>query len=172
MDIVIGLLLCLILLLMRGSFKVMAFSKHVASNVGEILLQFPFHAGILGIMAGSGLIQFISGLIVSISMPPAFGDLPFLSAGPVNVFVPSGGGQFAVQGPIMPSAGAGLGFAPALPIMAEAYCGQWMNMNQPFRALPMLAIAGLKMRGILGCTTIMLLASGIVVAGTVPLVSL
>ncbi|NLZ99177.1 MAG: TIGR00366 family protein, partial [Micrococcus sp.] len=80
--------------------------------------------------------------------------------------------QFAVQGPIMLSAGADLGVDPEITIMAVSYGDQWTNMIQPFWAIPLLAIAGLKMRDILGYTTIVLIASGLVFAATLLLVSL
>ena len=91
--------------------------------------------------------------------------LALLSAGLVNFFVPSGGGQFAVQAPILLDAAERIGVDPAIPIMAVAYGDQWTNMIQPFWALPLLAIAGLKMRDILGYTTVTLIASGLVFAG-------
>lgn len=172
LDIVNWSFLALILLVVRSPFELMALTKHAASNVGEILLQFPLYAGILGIMTGTGLIQILSDVFVSISTPQTFGMLAFLSAGLVNFFVPSGGGQFAVQAPIMLTAAAELGVDPAIPIMAVAYGDQWTNMIQPFWALPLLAIAGLKMRDILGYTTIVLIASGVVFAATLFIVSL
>jgi len=164
--------LALILLLVRNPFELIHLTKNAASNVGEILLQFPLYAGILGMMVGSGLVQVFSDAFVSISNTTTFGLFAFLAAGLVNFFVPSGGGQFAVQGPIMLSAGGELGVDPAITIMAVSYGDQWTNMIQPFWAIPLLAIAGLKMRDILGYTTIVLIASGIVFGGTLLIVSL
>ena len=164
--------LALILLLVKNPFELIHLTKNAASNVGEILLQFPLYAGILGMMVGSGLVQVFSDAFVSISTTSTFGLFAFLAAGLVNFFVPSGGGQFAVQGPIMLNAGAELGVDPSITIMAVSYGDQWTNMIQPFWALPLLAIAGLKMRDILGYTTIVLIASGLVFAGTLLVVSL
>lgn len=164
--------LALILLLVRNPFELIHLTKNAASNVGEILLQFPLYAGILGMMVGSGLVQIFSDAFVSISTPTTFGLFALLAAGLVNFFVPSGGGQFAVQGPIMLSAGAELGVDPAITIMAVSYGDQWTNMIQPFWAIPLLAIAGLKMRDILGYTTIVLIASGLVFGATLVIVSL
>ncbi|MGW9551300.1 short-chain fatty acid transporter [Citricoccus zhacaiensis] len=164
--------LALILLLVRNPFELIHLTKNAASNVGEILLQFPLYAGILGMMTESGLVQILSDAFVAISNPTTFGMLAFLSAGLVNFFVPSGGGQFAVQGPIMLGAGTDLGVDPAITIMAVSYGDQWTNMIQPFWAIPLLAIAGLKMRDILGYTTVVLIASGLVFAGTLLIVSL
>lgn len=164
--------LALILLLVKNPFELIHLTKNAASNVGEILLQFPLYAGILGMMVGSGLVQVFSDAFVSVSTTTTFGLFAFLAAGLVNFFVPSGGGQFAVQGPIMLNAGAELGADPAIIIMAVSYGDQWTNMIQPFWAIPLLAIAGLKMRDILGYSTIVLIASGIVYAGTLLIVSL
>lgn len=172
LDIVNWSFLALIMLLVRNPFELIALTKNAASNVGEILLQFPLYAGILGIMSGTGLITIISESFVSISTPITFGLFAFLAAGIVNFFVPSGGGQFAVQAPIMLQAADSLGVDPSVAIMAVSYGDQWTNMIQPFWALPLLAIAGLKMRDILSYTTITLIASGLVFGTTLVLVSL
>ena len=170
LDIVNWTFLALVLLLVRSPFEVAALVKNAAANVGEILLQFPLYAGILGIMTATGLIQIFSDAIVSVSTSQTFGLLAFLAAGVVNFFVPSGGGQFAVQAPILLDAATQLGVDPAVAIMAVAYGDQWTNMIQPFWALPLLAIAGLKVRDILGYTTVTLLASGTVFAATLLIV--
>ena len=170
LDIVNWTFLALIFLLVRSPLELIALVKNAASNVGEILLQFPLYAGIMGIMATSGLITVLSDFLVDTAGPSTFGLLAFLSAGLVNFFVPSGGGQFAVQGPVMLDAGARLGVDPSVTIMAIAYGDQWTNMIQPFWALPVLAISGLKIRDILGYTLVTLIASGLVFATTMLLV--
>ncbi|MUK03117.1 short-chain fatty acid transporter [Vibrio cholerae] len=164
LDIVNWTFLALLFLLVRSPFELIALTKNAASNVGEILLQFPLYAGIMGIMSTTGLIDLLSDGIVSIANPATFGVLALLSAGLVNFFVPSGGGQFAVQAPIMLDAAGRLGVDPSVAIMAVSYGDQWTNMIQPFWALPLLAIAGLKMRDILGYTMVTLLVSGVVFA--------
>ncbi|WP_209728442.1 short-chain fatty acid transporter [Arthrobacter sp. CAN_C5] len=164
LDIVNWTFLALLFLLVRSPFELIALTKNAASNVGEILLQFPLYAGIMGIMTTTGLINLVSDAIVSIASPTTFGLFALLSAGLVNFFVPSGGGQFAVQAPIMLDAAERLGVDPAIAIMAVSYGDQWTNMIQPFWALPLLAIAGLKMRDILGYTMVTLIVSGAVFA--------
>lgn len=166
LDIVNWTFLALIFLLVRSPLELIELVKNAASNVGEILLQFPLYAGIMGIMSTSGLITVFSDFMVETAGPSTFGVLVFLSAGVVNLFVPSGGGQFAVQGPVMLDAGGRLGVDPAVTIMAIAYGDQWTNMIQPFWALPVLAISGLKIRDILGYTMVTLIASGLVFAAT------
>ena len=119
------------------------------------LLQFPFYAGIMGMMvvqneAGVSLAGVISQFFVNISNNVTFPMLSFLAAGIVNFFVPSGGGQWAVQGPIMMPAGAELGIGAGRTAMAIAWGDQWTNMIQPFWALPALGIAKLSARDIMG----------------------
>ncbi|MGJ7440025.1 short-chain fatty acid transporter [Aquipuribacter sp. MA13-6] len=170
LDIVNWSFLALIFLLVRSPFEAIALTREAASNVGDILLQFPLYAGILGMMTATGLIQVISDFFVSVSTEQTFGVFAFLSAGLVNFFVPSGGGQFAVQAPIMLDAAAQLGVDPRVAIMAVSYGDQWTNMIQPFWALPLLAIAGLKMRDILGYTMVTLVVSGVVFASALLIV--
>ncbi|PZU42388.1 MAG: serine--pyruvate aminotransferase, partial [Arsenicicoccus sp.] len=164
LDIVNWTFLTLCLLLVRNPFEIIELTQRAAANVGEILLQFPLYAGIMGIMAGTGLITVLSEAMVSISTPATFGTLAFLSAGIVNFFVPSGGGQIAVQGPVLLEAAQSLGVDPEVAVMAIAYGDQWTNMIQPFWALPLLAIAGLKIRDILGYTTVILITTGVLFA--------
>lgn len=136
-----------------------------------IILQFPFYSGIMTIMTttsaatGLSLAAVISNWFVSIATPITFPLFTFLSAGIVNFFVPSGGGQWAVQGPIMMPAGQALGVSPALTGMGIAWGDAWTNMIQPFWALPALGIAGLSARDIMGYCLITLFFSGIVVCG-------
>ena len=170
LDVVNWMFLGLIFLLARNAFEVMALINNAAANVGDILLQFPLYAGIMGMMAATGLIQVLSDSVVAVATPQTLGLLAFLSAGLVNFFVPSGGGQVAVQAPILLDAGARLDVDPAVVIMAISYGDQWTNMIQPFWALPLLAIAGLKIRDILGYTTVVLVVSGLVFGATLLLV--
>ena len=170
LDVVNWMFLGLSFLLARNAFEVMALIKNAAANVGDILLQFPLYAGIMGMMAATGLIQVLSDSVVAVATPQTLGLLAFLSAGLVNFFVPSGGGQVAVQAPILLDAGARLDVDPAVVIMAISYGDQWTNMIQPFWALPLLAIAGLKIRDILGYTTVVLVVSGLVFGATLLLV--
>ena len=83
----------------------------------------------------------------------------FLSAAVVNMFVPSGGGQWAVQGPIVAQAAESLHLSVPRAVMGLAYGDQWSNMLQPFWALPLLGITGLKARDILGYSLAIMLLS-------------
>ncbi|WP_372740256.1 short-chain fatty acid transporter [Neptunomonas sp.] len=140
-----------------------------AKNCAGILLQFPFYAGIMGMMTATGdsgvsLAGVISEAFVSISNETTFPLFTFLSAGIVNFFVPSGGGQWAVQAPIMMPAGAALGVDAAKTAMAIAWGDAWTNMIQPFWALPALAIAGLGAKDVMGYCIMALLGSGVIIS--------
>ena len=136
-----------------------ATAEAISGAVG-ILIQFPLYFGILGLMVGSGLIVQISDTFVAISNETTFPILTFISAGLVNIFVPSGGGQWAVQGPIIISAAQELNVSYSKSIMALAYGDQLTNMLQPFWALPLLGITGLKAKDILPYTLILFLVGG------------
>ncbi len=129
-------------------------------GAGAIVLQFPFYFGILGILRESGLIGQISEMFLAVSTETTYPLFTFLSAGVVNFFVPSGGGQWAVQGPIMVEAIDDLGVSAERVIMALSYGDAWTNMLQPFWALPLLGIMGLKARDIIGYTGFVFLVVG------------
>lgn len=135
---------------------------NAAKGTAGILIQFPFYAGIQGMMELSGLGGMITNAFISISSPATFPFLTFLSSGLVNFFVPSGGGHWVVQGPFIMPAAAELGVDPGIAAMAIAYGEAWMNMAQPFWALPALAIAGLGARDIMGYCVTTLLVSGVI----------
>ena len=86
----------------------------------------------------------------------------FISAGIVNIFVPSGGGQWAIQGPIIVQAASDLGVSLSKSIMALAYGDQLTNMLQPFWALPLLGITGLKAKEILPYTLLLFALGSII----------
>ncbi|QMT18085.1 short-chain fatty acid transporter [Planococcus maritimus] len=143
--------------------KYLSAVQEAVKGAGAIIVQFPFYAGIMGMMTASGLAAVISEAFVSISTADTFPLFAFLSAGLVNFFVPSGGGQWAVQAPIMLEAAEMLGSEPAKVAMAVAWGDAWTNMIQPFWALPALAIAGLKAKDIMGFCVIVLVVSGVVI---------
>ena len=140
-------------LMLHGSIRhfITAFEIALKGAAG-IIIQFPLYAGIMGIMKYSGLISVFSGFFVSISTAETLPFFTFISAGIVNLFVPSGGGQWAVQGPIVIEAAKAIGSPIAKNIMALAYGDQLTNMLQPFWALPLLGITGLKAGDILPFT--------------------
>lgn len=133
-------------------------------GAGGIVLQFPFYAGIMGMMVTSGLAAIIAGWFVAISTADTLPFWSFISGGIVNVFVPSGGGQWSVQGPIMIEAAQRLGADFGRVTMGVAWGDAWTNMIQPFWLLPALGIAGLSARDVMGYCVMALIVSGVVVS--------
>ena len=146
---------------------VRAFGKATTGAAG-IILQFPFYAGIMGIITGIGASGISLGGVMAeacirISNPVTYPLLTFLCAAVLNMFVPSGGGHWAVQAPIMFTAGANLGVDPGLTGMAISWGDAWTNLLQPFWALPALAIARLDAKDIMGYCLIDLLITGVII---------
>ena len=81
------------------------------------------------------------------------------------MFVPSGGGQWVIQGPIFLEAAKTLNVDPALIVLGVAYGDQWTNMIQPFWTIPVLAIAGLHLRQIMGYTFMIFLLTFMLFGG-------
>lgn len=135
--------------------------------VSGIIIQYPFYAGILAILGGSGLIVTLSNWFVSFSSAETLPIWSFLSAGLINIFVPSGGGQWVIQGPVMMDAAAKLGASLPATALAVQIGDQWTNMVQPFWLLPALAISGLKLKDLMGYMVLVLFYLGIVFLATV-----
>jgi len=153
------------LLLSRSAAHYVRLVAHASATVGQVLIQYPFYAGIMGIMAGSGLASLMAGWFTSVASAETLPFWAFLSGGLINLFVPSGGGQWVVQGPIFIEAAKALGTTPAHIVMGVAYGDQWTNMIQPFWTIPMLAIAGLHMRAIMGYCFVILIATFFIFGG-------
>lgn len=140
-------------------------------NAAGIILQFPFYAGIVGMMTtanaeGISLAAILTQGIVSMATETTYPLFTFLSASLVNLFIPSAGGQWAVQAPVMFPAGQVLGVDPAITTVALTWGDTWTNMIQPFWALPALGIAGLKVRDIMGFCVMVLIFTGIIIVAS------
>jgi len=133
-----------------------AVNSAIVSSSG-IMIQFPIYAGIMGLMKYSGLVTVFTESLIRISSPDTLAIYSFFSAAVVNFFVPSGGGQWAVQGPILIDAAQELGVSIPKMIMSLAYGDQLTNMIQPFWAIPLLSITGVKAKSILPYTFIIML---------------
>lgn len=146
----------------------MAYARAIslaAKSTAGIIVQFPFYAGIQAMLEHSGLGGMITDFFISIADKHTFPLFAFLASAIINFAIPSGGGHWVVQGPFIMSAAKSLGADYGHAVMAIAYGEAWMNMAQPFWALPALAIAGLGARDIMGYCLITLLLSGVVFVG-------
>ncbi|MGH3664694.1 MAG: short-chain fatty acid transporter [Egibacteraceae bacterium] len=165
LDVVNWSFLGLGLLLAHSPLHYVKLVANASAIVGQVILQYPFYAGISGMMIETGLVSVIAGWFTAISTAGTLGFWAFFSGGLVNMFIPSGGGQWAVQGPVFIEAAQTLGTAPSRVVMGVAYGDQWTNMIQPFWTIPILAIAGLHMRQIMGYTFVVLFVTFFIFGG-------
>ena len=147
----------------------MAYARAMGASVkgcASIMLQYPFYAGIQMMMDKSGLGGVITHAFIQVANEHTFPFLVFFSSALVNFAIPSGGGHWIVQGPFVIPAAQALHADLGKATMAIAYGEAWMNMAQPFWALPALAIAGLGVRDIMGyCVTALLFSALIFLLG-------
>lgn len=138
-----------------------ACEKAVTGTVG-ILIQFPLYFGIMGVVSEIGIISDLAVYFQNISNELSYPIFTFFSAGLVNFLVPSGGGQWYIQGPLIIQSTVEMGVSLEKSIMAMAYGDQLTNMMQPFWALPLLGITGLKAKDIIPFTLILMLVGFLV----------
>ncbi len=150
------------LLLHRHVKSFVAAVESAIGGAAGILIQFPLYFGIMGMMKEAGLIDMLSNYFISISTDRSFPIFTLISAGLVNIFVPSGGGQWAVQGPIIVKAALSMDIPLSKSILALAYGDQLTNMLQPFWALPLLGITGLKAKQILPYTLVIFAVAAVI----------
>ena len=125
------------------------FTDAVKGSAG-IILQFPFYAGIVGIMTGTGLVNTMTESLLALSTADNFPVVTWITGGILNVFVPSAGSEWAIVGGPMMQAGAELGVPHGQTIAAYAVGDAHTNLFNPFWAIPLLAITGLRARDMFG----------------------
>jgi short-chain fatty acids transporter len=152
-------------LVLAGSpARYMALADDAGRACAGIIVQFPLYGGIVGVLVTSGLVPKLAALLPH---GPGLPFATFLSAAVVNVFIPSGGGQWTVQGPILMQAAHDAGVDPGRVVLALAYGDEWTNLLQPFWALPLLGITGAKIGDIFGYTAILCAAVSVIFAAGV-----
>jgi short-chain fatty acids transporter len=133
--------------------------KNAARVSGSLILQYPLYGGIMGIMTATGLAALISKAFLAFSTARTLPFWTYVSSLIITLFIPSGGGHWAVQGPFVLPAAKELQASMAGTTMAVAMGESVANMLQPFFALPLLAIAGVPMRRMLGFMVITFLVA-------------
>lgn len=171
LNTVILLFLTLALFAHRSVNHFLAAVQEAITSTRGIVLQFPIYAGVAGIMSNSGLVEVFSNAFIGIANSATFPVITFLVAGLVNIFIPSGGGQWAIQGPVMLEAAQAIGADIPQTIMAFAWGDSWTNQIQPFWALPLLGVAGLNARSIMGYCLVWLFITGVIIAATFTLLA-
>jgi short-chain fatty acids transporter len=133
-----------------------------ARVTGSLLLQYPIYGGIMGIMTATGLAGVIAEWFQTFSTTRTLPFWGYISSIIISIFVPSGGGHWAVQGPFIVPAAVALHVNLAATAQGVGYGEGVANMIQPFWALPLLAIAGIGMRRVMGFTVITFFVSFVV----------
>lgn len=158
------------IVLWRTPMNIVEQMEESVENVAGIIFQFPFYAGISGLLTGTALTQVIAGFFADVATPLTWPVLGLISAGIVNIFVPSGGGQWVAQGPILLETTQQLGMPLYTAVVIEMMGDQLTNMIQPFWALPLLALADLRARDIIGYSTVAMFAAFFVMATTMTVI--
>lgn len=152
------------LLLARSSLQLVRAVAPAGRIAVVILLQYPIYGGVMGIMLDTGLAERIALLCAELGSAESLPVIAFVSAAIINFFIPSGGAQWAVQGPAFLEAAKLLGTDPALIVMAIAYGDQWTNIIHPFVAIPVLMLTGLPAAKILAYSFLLFLVAGVPLA--------
>lgn len=156
--------LALALVLHQSPKKFLLALEEAIGYASGVIIQFPFYAGLMGLMQHSSLADQIAGVFVQISTQTTLPLWTFLSGGIVNFIIPSGGGQWVVQGPIVLKAAKALHVDFAKVSMALAWGDAWSNMIQPFWALPLLGLAKLELKDIMGYCLVFMVFSGVIIS--------
>ena len=144
---------------------VRAITKATPGSAG-IILQFPFYAGIMGMISYSGLAVIITKWFLGFATAASFPVIAWLTGGVVNIFIPSGGGEWGVIGGIIGQISLDLGVPVGKTIVAYGCGDMWTNMFQPFWAIALLGITGLRARDIMGyCIMLMIVAAPFIALG-------
>ena len=124
-------------------------SMHLATDV---MLQFPFYGAIMGMMyVENGLGAVLVNGMVSIANAQTLPIFSFLSACVVNLFVPSQGSQFTVQGPLIVEAARQIDGANLVNCLnAFVYGDECTNLLQPLYVIPALSVVGMKLKDVWG----------------------
>jgi short-chain fatty acids transporter len=150
LDTVNLLFLSLGILLHPSPASVLKASEEAARSLHGVVLQFPLYAGIYGIVKGTGIAALLAGAFVSVASARTFPLIVFWYSAFLDYFVPSGGGKWAIEALYVIEAGNALGVPVTKVAMAYAYGDMATNIIQPFWAIPLLSVARLDFRDILG----------------------
>jgi short-chain fatty acids transporter len=150
LDTVNLLFLSLGILLHPSPASVIKASEEAARSLHGVVLQFPLYAGIYGIIKGTGVAALLAAAFVSVATTRTFPLIVFWYSAFLDYFVPSGGGKWAIEALYVLKAGNELGVPVTTVAMAYAYGDMATNIIQPFWAIPLLSVARLEFRDILG----------------------
>jgi short-chain fatty acids transporter len=138
--------------------------NRAARVTGPLILQYPLYGGIMGILVSTGLADVVAKAFIHFADAHTLPFWNYAASLLISLFVPSAGGHWAVQGPFAVPAAVGLHASQAATAMGVAYGEQVADMIQPFWALPVVAVAGISIRRVMGFTVMSFLV-GLVIFG-------
>ena len=150
-------LVAALLLHRRPSSFVHACREGVGTSWG-IILQFPFYAGIFGVMNSTGLGSWLGERFAEFATTGSYPLVVYLYSAFMNLFVPSAGSKWLIEAPYLIPAGRELGVSAETVVMAYAYGDATTNLIQPFWAIPLLAVARLRFGEMVGYTSLIAVA--------------
>lgn len=139
--------------------------KSATATADSMILQFPIYAAIMVMLRDTGMASSISDFFIEVSTATTLPLYTFFSSSLINLFIPSGGGLWAIQGPIALEAAVKLNASVEATMVGLAWGDTWSSQIQPFWALPLLAIAGLDVKDIMGYCAMIFFVSGIIISG-------
>ncbi|MDR1241305.1 MAG: TIGR00366 family protein [Deltaproteobacteria bacterium] len=157
------LMLMLGMILHKNPYNFVASLGRGVGMVGGVIIQFPFYAGIFGIIQNSGMSGIIAGWFVSISTQHTFPIINYIYSAILNIFVPSGGSKFVIEAPYIIPAGKELGTPIAYVVNSYVLGDLTTNLIQPFWALPILGAFRIKFQQILPYGFILMVACALVI---------
>lgn len=146
-------LVAAVLLQGRPSNLVRAFSNGARTASG-VILQFPFYAGIFGVINNTDLGAWLGQFFVRIATTETYPLVVYFYSGFMNLFVPSAGSKWLIEAPYLLPAAKELGVSATTTVLAYAYGDSTTNLIQPFWAIPLLTVTGLRFGDVLGYTGI------------------
>jgi short-chain fatty acids transporter len=152
---IVNLIFLLLGILLHGTpARLMYAVQNATPAVWGVILQFPFYAGIAGVITSTHLNEQLANLFVRLSTPATFPPLVAVYSAVLGVFVPSGGSKWVIEAPYVMAAAhelrVHLGWVVAAYDLGEALA----NLLQPFWMLPILGLFQLRARDVMGYTLV------------------
>lgn len=153
---ILGVLLC------RDPETFCSCVVNATASVWGIIIQFPFYAGIFGIIAYTGLSDVIVNFFMSFATKENFPMVAYIYSAILNMAVPSGGSKFAIEAPYILDICSRLDISVEKILLAYTFGDQTTNIIQPFWALPFLAMYKIDFKHILPFAFIVCIAAIII----------
>lgn len=154
--------LTLIIFLYKTPVAMLKAVKASTPAAWGVILQFPFYAGIYGIMKYTGLVDTISSWVIAFSTETTFPAITAILTSFISYFIPSGGSKWVIEAPFLIPAGQALGVADAKTIIAYMFGGDLTALVQPFFAVPFMAVCGLEFKDFVGYSFVAFIVLGII----------